>query len=62
MDQIKNELMVFLFFNICLTNKYVLPKSTFLGSWDFGKKVQKGPEASKPIFSEGGWVNSEGGG
>ena len=26
------------------------------------KKVQKGPETSKQIFSEGGWANSEGGG
>ena len=44
-----------------LPKKSFLTKSTFSGSWDFRKKVQKGPEAPKPILSEGGWVNSEGG-
>ena len=65
--------MAFLFCHGFLSNKSCLPKSTFLGSWDFGKKVQKGPTASKQIFSKGGgwilkvvgkfwrwWVNSEG--
>ena len=42
--------MVELFFQNLLTQKSFLPKPTFLGSWDFRKKVQKGPEAPKPIF------------
>ena len=42
--------MAFLVFHNVLTNKSFLPKSTFSGSWDFGKKVQKGPTASKQIF------------
>ena len=54
--------MAFLFFHNVLPKNSCLSKSTFWGSWDFGKKVQKGPEAPQPIFSEGGWVNSEGGG
>ena len=39
-----------------LTKKSFLSKWTFLGSTKRSKKVQKGPEAPKPIFSEGGWA------
>ena len=46
--------MAFLFFHNFLPKNSFLLKSTFWGSWDFRKNVQKGPEASKPIFSEGG--------
>ena len=42
--------MVFLFFHNVIVKKTFLSKPTFLGSWDFGKKVQKGPTASKHIF------------
>ena len=42
--------MVFLFFHNFLPNKSFLPKPTFLGSSKMSKKVQKGPEAPKPIF------------
>ena len=47
--------MAFLLFHNVLLTKSFLPKPTFLGSWDFRKTVQKGPEVPKPIFSEGGW-------
>ena len=50
---------------ILLTKTTCLPKSTFLGSWDFGKKVKKGPKRSnglKTDFVWRWWVNYEGGG
>ena len=53
-DKIKNELMVELFFQDVLTNTSCLPTPTLLGSTKMSKEVQKGPEAPKPIFSEGG--------
>ena len=46
--------MVFLFFVHFLKKTQFLPKPTFLGSSPMSKKVQKGPEAPKQIFSEGG--------
>ena len=39
---------------IYLTKVPFWSKSTFLGSAKRSKKVQKGPAAPKPIFSEGG--------
>ena len=48
--------MAFLCFHNVLPKKSILPKPTFLGSTKMSKKVQKGPEAPKPIFSEGGWA------
>ena len=44
----------FYFFIFFVKKPSFLPKSTFSGSWDFGKKVQKGTAASRPILSKGG--------
>ena len=46
--------MVLLFLHTFLSNQSFLPKSTFWGSWDFGKKVQKGPTCPTQICSQGG--------
>ena len=46
--------MVELFFQMVLTKNSFLPKPTLLGPANMSKKVQKGPEAPTPIFSEGG--------
>ena len=67
--------MAFLFFHNFFQKNNVCQNRRFWDHQKCQKKVQKGPEAPKPIFSEGGgwilkvvgefwrwWVNSEGGG